>query len=138
MEVAVIKDGQDKFCNHPNVILADDINALDIKIGKFLLDRIGDDDIARILTAQNAENEPEEPDPDDEAAYAAWEAAYEAWEDYEPSEEAIANFRETSDPSEVRELYQDHACYDRNPWDTWHIHTTRDEDAYSSVTIVGG
>ena len=137
MEIAVIKDGEDKYCNHPTVILAEDIKTLDIKIGTFLLAAIGEGDIARILEAQNAQHEPD-PDlfPDTEAGEQAFEAAHEAWENYEASEEAIAKFRETCDRSELRELYQEHVCPDRNPWDQWQIHTTIDDDAYSSVTVV--
>jgi hypothetical protein len=137
MEVAVIKDGEDKYCNHPTVILADDINALEIKIGTFLLEAIGDRDITTILEVLNAQHEPD-PDsfPDTEAGEQAFEAAHEAWENYEPSEEVIAKFRETCDPSDLRELYQENVCPYRNPWHQWQIHTTIDDDAYSSVTVV--
>jgi hypothetical protein len=107
MEVAVIKDGQDKYCNHPLVIFADDLDTLEGKIGRFLVDKLGDDDIGA-----------------DEEAY---EKAYEAWENYEPSEEAITKFHETGDLSGLRELYQEHVCCDLNPWDQWQIHTTGDD-----------
>ena len=137
MEIAVIKSGEDKFCNHPTVILAEDINALDLKIGTFLLGAIDDGDIATILQALNAQHEPDPASfPDTDAGEQAFEAAHEAWENYEPSEEAIAKFRETGDRSELRELYQEHVCPERNPWDQWQIHTTIEDDAYSSVTVV--
>jgi hypothetical protein len=133
MEVAVIKEGQDKYCNHPLVIIADDPTSLERKIGKFLVDQLDDDDIGRIMKGQNAENEPVEESYADEKAY---EEAYEAWENYEPSKEAIAKFREKGDVSGLRELYEEHVCCYLNPWDQWQIHTTGDDDRYSSVTVL--
>jgi hypothetical protein len=133
VEVAVIKEGEDKYCNHPLVIIADDLTTLESKIGKFLLDQLDDDDIGRIMKAQNAENEPDEESYADEEAY---EKAYEAWKNYKPNTEAIAKFHETGDVSGLRELHQEHVCCDLNPWDQWQIHTTGDDDAYSSVTVL--
>lgn len=137
MEVAVLHDGEDKFANRPQVILADSSKVLLEKVGTFLLDRMTDDDIGCILKEQNGEHEPSpESFPDTEAGERAYEAAHEAWENYEPSNEAIATFREHTDKAEVLDLYRETVCRDTDPWQHWHVHTTMDDDAYSSVTVV--